>query len=130
MARRNFYGGAYRSGRLRTLEIGLLVVGVLTGVGVFGLGSVNLAWITDWSALLAVIVPIGIMLADKESRPNRRITAIEVLAAIVAMFLPIAAAGYLTSLGVDLSQYLSDATKAFAMFLLYVGCLVVIAKQD
>lgn len=130
MARRGFYGGVSKSGRLRMLEIVLLVVGVLTGIGVFGLGSVNLAWITDWSALLAVIVPVGILLADKDARPNRKITAVEVLATIVAVFLPIAAAGYLTSIGIDVSQYLADTTKAFALFLLYVGCLVVIAKQD
>lgn len=130
VARKNFYGGVYNKGNLRTLETILLIVGVLTGIAVFGLGNVNLAWITDWSALLAVIVPIGILAADKERKPNRKITAVEIIALIVAIFLPLAAAGHLASIGIDVSQYLADPTKAFVMFLGYVGSLIVIAKQD
>ncbi len=126
-----YYGGAYsKKGNLRVLEVALLAIGVLTGVAVFGLGSVNLAWLTDWSALLAVVVPIGILAADKEKKPSRKITAVEIIAVVVAMFLPLAAAGYLSPVGVDISQYLADSAKAFAMFMGYVGSLIVVAKQD
>ncbi len=125
-----YYGGAYRKGNVSIYEAALFVVYVLAGIAVFGLGSINLTWVTDFSFWMVVLSALGVFALDKQVKKNQKITGLEIAALSVAIGLPLAAAGYLTSLGIDISTYLADATNAFIMLIVSVGALVVAAKQD
>ena len=133
MARGNFrqyYGGAYRKGNVSIYEAALFVVYVIAGIATFGLGSINLAWVTDFSFWIVLVSALGVFALDKQVKKNQKVTALEIGALSVAIGLPLAAAGYLTSLGIDISTYLADPTNSFIMLIVSVGALIVAAKQD
>ncbi len=133
MARGNFrqyYGGAYRKGNISVFEAALFVIYIIADVAVFGLGSINLTWVTDFSFWIVLVSALGVFAMDKQVKKNQKITALEIGALSVAIGLPLAAAGYLTSLGIDISTYLTDPTNAFIMLIVSVSSLIVAAKQD
>ncbi len=131
MARyKRYYGGGFKKGRIDMVEAAALVAFVIFGIGVFGLGSINLTWVTDFGFVGVVVSALVVFAKGKEKKSNRKITAIEIGALAVAIGLPLAAAGYLTSVGIDISTYLADATNAFIMLIVSVGALIVAASQD
>ena len=131
MARyKRYYGGGFKKGRIDMVEAAALVAFVIFGIGVFGLGSINLTWVTDFGFVGVVVSALVVFAKGKEKKSNRKITAIEIGALAVAIGLPLAAAGYLTSVGIDISTYLTDATNAFIMLIVSVGALIVAASQD
>lgn len=127
---KGFYGGVYSKGQIRLLEITCFAVYVIAGLATFGLASVNLTWITDFAWFLTFISAIGIYLADKELKKSKKTTVVEILALLIAIVLPLAAAGYLTGLGIDISQYIADPTQAFVLYAISIGSMIVVAKQD
>jgi uncharacterized membrane protein YwzB len=127
---RNFYGGAYRKGNISIYEAALFVTYVLAAVAVFGLGSVNLTWVTDFSFWIVVFSALGVFALDKQVKKNQKVTALEIACLAVAIGLPLAAAGYLVGMGIDISAYLTDPTNAFIMLAVSVGALIAAAKQD
>lgn len=129
MARR-FYVSGYKKGNIGVLESVLFAVYVIAAIAVYGLGSVNLSWISDFSIWIVVVSALSIVALDKQARGKQNIAVLEIVALMVAIGLPLAAAGYLTSLGVDISEYLTNSTNAFIMLFVSVAALIIAAKQD
>lgn len=118
-----------QKGRVSLGEMLLVVVYALACIGCFGLGSIDLQWVTDFAPYIVVVSVLGVFALDKQNKKSQ-ITLMEVACIFVAIALPLAGAGYLSSLGVDISQYLADATSKFILFLVSVGALVIAGRQD
>jgi len=120
----HYYGSAYRKGRIGLMEVGALVFYILASIAAFGLGSLSLSWLTDFTWLI-VVTTMLIVLSQKKTI---EVTGVEVIGAIVAIILPLAAAGQLTSVGIDISTYVSS--NGFLLFLISVAGAIVAATQD
>jgi|UniRef100_A0AAT9J7R5 hypothetical protein len=118
------WGGSFKKGRIGLMEVGALVFYVLASIAAFGLGSLSLSWLTDFTWLI-VITTMLIVLSQKK---DVTLTGVEVIGAIVAVVLPLAAAGQLTSVGIDISSYV--ASNGFLLFLISVAGAIVAATQD
>ena len=129
MARvRNYYGGMYRKGNVSIWEAGLLVAYVIAAISVFGLATVNLAWITDFAPWIIVASALGVFALDKQKKTNRRMTGVEIAGLFLAIGLPIAALGVIP--GLSVANYLDGATNSLIMLLVSCLGLIIAAKQD
>lgn len=121
---------AFKFGKIGIYEVLALIAYVMAAIATFGLGSINLSFITDWAWLICIGSVIVMFGADKEKKKKFTLTGIEGLALIIAIALPLAAAGYLTAVGIDIGTYLADSTKSLVLFLVSVISAVVVATQD
>ncbi len=124
------YGTYNKKGNVSIYEAFLFVLYIIAAIAVFGLGSINLAWVTDFSFWIVLVSALGVFALDKQRKKNQKITAIEIACLIVAIGLPLAAAGYLAGIGVDISAYLTSSTNSFILLIISVGALIIAAKQD
>jgi hypothetical protein len=117
-------------GRVGMVEIVALIAYFLGALAEFNLATLgeSLSFVKDFAWLICIGAIVVVFGADKRRKIN--ITGLEGLALIIAIVLPLAGGGYLTSLGVDISSYLADATQSMILFLVSVGSAVVVATQD
>jgi hypothetical protein len=127
---RNVGVKVFKFGKIGMVEVAAIVAYFLAALAVFNLATLgdSLSFVTDFAWLICIGAIVVVFGADKRRKIN--IAGLEGLALIIAVVLPLAAAGYLVSVGIDLSSYLADATQSLILFLVSVASAVVVASQD
>ena len=120
----------FKFGRIGMMEVAAIVAYFLAALAVFNLATLgdSLSFVTDFAWLICIGAVVVIFGADKKKKI--KMTGIEGLALIVSVVLPLAAAGYFESIGIDLSSYLADPTNSMVLFLVSVGSTILVATQD
>lgn len=120
----------YQKGRIGFLElifIGLYAIGSLAVFNIADFGEA-LKPLVDFAWLICVGSVLVVLKGDKKRR--MRLTGLEGLALIVAITLPLAAAGNLTGFGIDIGEYLQDTTYKILLWAVSVISCIVVATQD
>ncbi len=108
--------------------IGLYILAVLAVFDVAQLGE-QLQFLVDFSWLICIGSVLVVMGSGKKGK-KIKFTGLEGVALIVAVVLPLAAAGYLVGLGIDISSYLTDSNYKLLLWGVSVASCIVVATQD
>lgn len=114
-------------GFVELVFIGLYILAALAVFNVADLGD-QLQFLVDFSWLVCVGSVLVVLGSGKKKKI--KLTGLEGVAFIVAIVLPLAAAGYLTGLGIDISSYLGDSNYRLLLWGISVASCIIVASQD
>lgn len=114
-------------GFVELVFIGLYILAALAVFNVADLGD-QLQFLVDFSWLVCVGSVLVVLGSGKKKKI--KFTGLEGVAFIVAIVLPLAAAGYLTGIGIDISSYLGDSNYRLLLWGISVASCIIVASQD
>ena len=128
------FGGFYKRGRFDTGEyIGFLfyIVFALTAFGLIASDvTAEYTWLSDFCALGVVGSGLFVFLKGKESKQNRKWTAVEVITLGVAIILPVAMVWQPLGDIINIATYIDTIDKKILAFVGSLICLYISATQD
>lgn len=120
-----------RKGTVGFVELAFIGLYILAAFAVFNVADLGeqLQFLVDFSWLICIGSVLVVMGSGKKGK-KIKFTGLEGVALIVAIVLPLAAAGYLTGLGIDISSYLTDSNYKLLLWGISVASCIVVATQD
>ena len=120
-----------RKGTVGFVELAFIGLYILAALAVFNVADLGeqLQFLVDFSWLICIGSVLVVMGSGKKGK-KIKFTGLEGVALIVAIVLPLAAAGYLAGLGIDISSYLTDSNYKLLLWGTSVASCIVVATQD